>query len=662
MPPANQNRNAIARLQKITDEHQAALRSASATEGDEDDDEEDDEDDEEDEEEEDELDDDGLDFPSGEEGDEVFTEDTEDDNGGTSGGDEYTTGEESEAEESGTSGGSDSAAQLEFDDTETELPLSFREMQRQHAASRQQQQQPSKGALRQPRVVPLRKPAAFPQPTAFPQQQMMQPRRGLRVAPLNPTPQGTAIFKNALDEYLETARSNMHGGFGTLDSGAGNDNNSGTMVGLTRASRESSDRAEYLLRLEQLRQSTGMQMHFTADMTSGQLYNMLRRYTELATQNADLDRVLETLATFAEAIQAINDENNFLPMDKYNLHVRAACSKPTFRYAVTQLLRRYRGTGAFDPTREVLLTLLMPVMYAVIQKLAMWFTRSSASMQKIARRVSTAFQAFTSLAIGTNPEPYIPGDTPGIYVEGNRPPRQRDLAGAPATMTAPPDSSDDDDDNDFVDASSAPPPPPPQRAPAQMPVHAPVQVPVHAPVQVPVQAPVQVPVQAPVQVPVQAPMQQQQQTLYGPPPHLQQQQQQQQPPPQQPPQQQPRQQTLYGPPPHLQQQQQQQQMQMQVQYPQPAQLQQQQQQPPLITGQQLLQQQMMQRPPPPPAMTQSSTDAELQEYARQTQQQQQPQRLPPATVRQNMPIQIALPPAAASFEGEDDGVSLVPPS
>ena len=232
----------------------------------------------------------------------------------------------------------------------------------------------------------------------------------------------------------------------------------------------------------------------------------------MATQNADLDRVLDTLATFAEAIQAINDESNFLPMDKYNLHVRAACNKPTFRYAVTQLLRRYRVSGAFDPSREVLLTLLMPVMYAVIQKLAMWFTRSSASMQKLAKRVSTAFQAFAGLAVGANPEPYIPADTPGIYVDGNKPPRQRDLVGEPATMAAPPGSDDDDDDDDeddseYVDDQSSVQPQPQALMQPQMQAQTQAQTQVPAQAQAPKQVPIQVPLQVPMPPQTQAPMQ-----------------------------------------------------------------------------------------------------------------------------------------------------------
>jgi hypothetical protein len=569
VPPAHQNRNAIARLQKITDEHQATLCSASesATEGENE-----------------------FDLPSGEEvftgesGEEDEELDGEDDDEDGEG--EYAeeeeeddeTGqdsEETEAEESGVSGGSDSG-QLEFDDTETELPPSFRDMQQRSADSRRMS---SQGALQRRRRPPPPSLSQAKMPFRMNQQQRRGPMPGSRLMPLNSTPQGTAIFQNALDEYLETARTNLNGGFDAVgSSGVGND---GTMVGMTRASRESSDRAEYLLRLEQLKQTSGMQMHFTADMTSGQLYNLLRRYTELATQNADLDRVLESLAVFAEAIQAINDDYNFLPMERYNLHVRAACSKPTFRYAVTQLLRRYRGTSVFDPTREVMLTLLMPVLYAIIQKLAMWFTRSSSSMQRIAKRVTTAFQAFAGLAIGTNPEPYIPADTQGIYVGTNKPPRQRDLTGTPATMSALPESSDDDDDdNDFVDAES----------------HAPMQVQAPLPVQVPMPMPIQVSVPMPVQVPMQqTPMQ-------------------------------------------------------------------------ALTGQQLLQQQLKQQAPLPPAMTQSSTNAEMLEYARQTQPQQRTQPLS-APVR-HMPIQIALPQqalpqqaGAVDFDGgENDGVSLVPPS
>lgn len=434
VPLQNQNQDALTELRKLTENRRLLNRNGSEEEEQEEDEfDYEEEKDEQEEENGDNEDEEDFDFPSGEE--------DEEEEGGEEGEEEEEQGEsqssasgnqESEAE-------SNSSQQLEFDDTETELPTSFREKRRQFAYAHQARQDPAVKAAIASRSRPIQKKGI----------QQSAPCSGYRrLAPAVSTPQGTSIFKNALEEYLESAQNNMFGGYAAAE----NNNPDASYVGLTRASRESSDRSEYLLRLEQLRQTTRMQMHFTADMSSGQLYNILERYTRLATQDADLDRVLDTMTQLAEMVQAINDDFNFLPINDYNAQVRHACSKPNFRYAVTQLLRRYRGTGAFNPTREVLLTLMMPIMFAVVHKLTQWFTRSSVSMQKIAGRVSGAFQAFASLAIGTNPEPYIPADTPNIYVGNNRAPRQRNLIDAPPTMTAPEEYSDDDDD-EFIEAN-----------------------------------------------------------------------------------------------------------------------------------------------------------------------------------------------------------------
>lgn len=495
VPQAQQNRNAIARLKKVTEDYAASRSaSASATEG---------EDLEESGEEngEDDDDDDGeLDFPGtdedGDDQDESEYEDTDGDGDAftdESAGDE-SAGDDDDGDDDDDDDGSDSAQQLSFDDTETELPPSFREQQRRNANAnairptrRLQQKQ-----ARQP-LLPLARSRQ--------QQQQQQPQQYVqrRLAPLTPTPQGTSIFHNALEEYVNSARNNMYSGFGAESDNA--DGSAGTIVG-KRASRESNDRAEYLLRLEQLRQTTQMQMHFTADMTSGQLYNLLERYTKMSTDNADLERVLDMISKLADAVQVINDDYNFLPMENYNVQVRTACSRTTFRYAISQLLRRYQGTGAFNPTREVMLTLMMPILFAIIHKLTLWFTRGSEGMQRIASRVSTAFRAVASMAMGSNPEPFIPADTPGVYVGGNVPPRPRNLVDSRPVMAPPPDSSDDEDDSEFVEASSepqqpvrVPAPPVQQQQPTQ-----PVQV--HVPQQ---PRPVQVQVPQPQYQPQQPP-------------------------------------------------------------------------------------------------------------------------------------------------------------
>lgn len=91
---------------------------------------------------------------------------------------------------------------------------------------------------------------------------------------------------------------------------------------------------------------------------------------------SDVDYVIGWIKTITDGIQGFNSWcGGFLPMNDYSERVAKRIKEPRFRYAIYQLLLRYKRQGSGSPWKEVILVLVLPLIECIVIKIVQYFAR-----------------------------------------------------------------------------------------------------------------------------------------------------------------------------------------------------------------------------------------------------------------------------------------------
>lgn len=91
---------------------------------------------------------------------------------------------------------------------------------------------------------------------------------------------------------------------------------------------------------------------------------------------SDVDYVIGWIKTVTEGIQGFNAWcGDILPLNDYSERVAKRVKEPRFRYAIYQLLLRYKRQGSGSPWKEVILVLVLPLIECIVVKIVQYFAR-----------------------------------------------------------------------------------------------------------------------------------------------------------------------------------------------------------------------------------------------------------------------------------------------
>lgn len=197
------------------------------------------------------------------------------------------------------------------------------------------------------------------------------------------------------------------------------------------------ERRELLCKIDQLR-NMGFTMPTIEELrhaSAEDLSSEVRRRTSSVDTMTTVDSIIAMINSAAKWLQLMNSVvGSPLPLETYAEDVARETKTPRFKYAIFQLVLRYKGTSSSGPWREILIVLLLPIVQALVAKVVVFASRGRIPLDR--GMISSGLRNLTNLATGrfrgNNPDPNAGANDGGgvYYTEPGEPPAPPPDAGA----------------------------------------------------------------------------------------------------------------------------------------------------------------------------------------------------------------------------------------
>jgi hypothetical protein len=224
------------------------------------------------------------------------------------------------------------------------------------------------------------------------------------------------------------------------------------------------ERRELLCKIDTLR-NMGFAMPTIEELrhaSAEDLSSEVRRRTSSVDTMTTVDSIIAMIDSAAKWLQLMNSViGSPLPLETYAEDVSRETKTPRFKYAIYQLVLRYKGTSSSGPWREILIVLLLPIIQALVAKVVVFASRGRIPLDR--GMIASGLRNLTNLATGRTPRDGGPNDGGGVYYA---PPPEFTATTDEPTMDDLWPRNDDDADVGDSDVESVP--EQPIRAPATL--------------------------------------------------------------------------------------------------------------------------------------------------------------------------------------------------
>lgn len=230
-----------------------------------------------------------------------------------------------------------------------------------------------------------------------------------------PPPHYAANYAELYHEACRTRQAHMGGGGGYRPS----------------ADPDYAEKKELLIKLDELRHMGFSVPTYDMSMPLEDLQSEVHRRTMSQGTISTLNSAIGWINGFAGFVQMVNDAAGpFLPMENYAKNVKEGTSTPRFKYALYQIILRWRGRSGMNPWTEIITILLIPLIEGIAIKIAQWVLKGRKGLLN-ANTAKAGIQSMFKF-MRPNPTEGVPSGIAGVSADTPAKPAPAPPMGFPA--------------------------------------------------------------------------------------------------------------------------------------------------------------------------------------------------------------------------------------